>query len=400
MAEAVDVVVVGGGIIGLATAASILEQRPGVSVVVLEKEAQVGTHQTGRNSGVIHAGLYYAPGSLKARLCVEGGRRMHEFCDRHGIEIGHTGKVVVATETGQIPALAELARRAEANGVEVERVGPVGLREHEPHANGVEALWVSITAIVSFGQVAAALAGQIEATGGTVQTGSPVVAARHEGGRTIIATEGGHELAASRVVNAAGLHVDRVAELLGHTPEVRIVPFRGEYRALVPEARSLVNGLIYPVPDPRFPFLGVHFTRMIHGGVEVGPNAVLSGAREGYTRTTVRPADLADTFSQRGFWKLARRHWKTGAAEMWRSVATSAFVKDARRLVPALEPHHLGEYRAGVRAQAVDADGALLQDFAIEEEAGVVHVLNAPSPGATSSLSIGDHIASLTLAGL
>jgi L-2-hydroxyglutarate oxidase LhgO len=398
--DSVDVVVIGGGIIGLATAAAVLDQRPGTSVVVLEKEPQVGTHQTGRNSGVIHAGLYYAPGSLKARLCVEGGRRMHEFCDRHGIEIGHTGKVVVATEPDQIPALDELAARAAANGVQTERVGPAGLRDHEPHASGVEALWVPITAIVGFGQVAAALAGQVESTGGTVQTGSGLVEGRRDGEHTVLVTEGGHELAARRVVNAAGLHVDRVARLLGHVPEVRIVPFRGEYRALVPEARSLVRGLIYPVPDPRFPFLGVHFTRMIHGGVEVGPNAVLSTAREGYTRTTLKIGDVADTFSQPGFWKLARQHWRTGVSEVWRSLVTAAFVKDARRLVPALEPHHLGDYRAGVRAQAVDRNGGLLQDFAIEEQDGVVHVLNAPSPGATSSLSIGDHIASLTIAGL
>jgi len=397
--ERVDVVIVGGGIVGLATAKSILEQRPGASVVVLEKESHVGTHQTGRNSGVIHAGLYYQPGSLKAELCVDGGRRMHEFCEEHGIEIGHTGKVVVATDTDQIPALEELAARAAANGVETQRVGPDGLRDHEPHANGVEALWVPITAIVSFGQVAAALAGQLEAEGGRVQTDSAVIGAHRESGRTVIETEAGHELAADRVVNAAGLHVDRVAELLGHTPAVRIVPFRGEYRALVTEARSLVRGLIYPVPDPRFPFLGVHFTRMIHGGVEVGPNAVLSTAREGYTRTNVSAADLADTFKQAGFWKLARQHWKTGVSEVWRSVVMSAFVKDARRLVPALEPHHLGDFRAGVRAQAVDADGGLLQDFAIEEEDGIVHVLNAPSPGATSSLAIGDYIASLALAG-
>lgn len=399
MVGTLDLAVVGGGIIGLATASAYLDRRPGASVMVLEKEAEVGTHQTGRNSGVIHAGLYYAPGSLKARLCVDGGRRLHEFCDEHGIEIGHTGKVVVATESDQVPALDELGRRAAANGVETERIGPAGIRDHEPHANGIAALWVPITAIVSFGEVAAALAKVVESKGGSVRCGVAVSGSSVAGGQTTITTEQGLEVVARRIVNATGLHVDRVARLLGHTPQVRIIPFRGEYRALVPEARPLVRGLIYPVPDPRFPFLGVHFTRMIHGGVEVGPNAVLSLAREGYTRTTLRAADIVDTLRHPGFWQLAKSYWRTGAAEQWRSVATSAFVADARRLVPALEPHHLGDFRAGVRAQAVADDGSLLQDFAIEEEYGVVHVLNAPSPGATSSLAIGDYIADLVIEG-
>lgn len=397
--DSVDVVVVGGGIVGLATAAAVLEIRRGATVVVLEKEAQVGTHQTGRNSGVIHSGLYYKPGSQKATFCVQGARQMHEFCAHHGIEISRTGKVVVATDRDQMSALTDLEARASANGIETERIGPRGLAEHEPHAAGVAALWVPGTSIVSFGQVASALAGQIESGGGTVLVGSKVTSISSSGELTVVRTEAGLELSTRRLVNASGLHVDKVAEMAGHEPAVRVVPFRGEYRALVPEARSLVRGLIYPVPDPRLPFLGVHFTRMIHGGVEVGPNAVLSLAREGYSRSSFRPADVADTLRQRGFWRLAGRHWRSGVGEQRRSLSVGAFVADARRLVPALEPHHLGNFRAGVRAQAVDSGGTLLQDFAIEDHKDIVHILNAPSPGATSSLAIGRHVADMTVAG-
>ncbi|HDH03036.1 MAG TPA: L-2-hydroxyglutarate oxidase, partial [Actinobacteria bacterium] len=310
--DSVDVVVIGGGIVGLATAAAVLEFRQGSTVVVLEKEAQVGTHQTGRNSGVIHSGLYYEPGSQKADFCVAGARAMHEFCSRHGIEIGRIGKVVVATDRVQLGALEALEARGSANGVETERIGPRGLAEHEPHATGVAALWVPGTSIVSFGQVASALAGQVESAGGIILVGSKVTAIFRNGPLTVVRTEAGLELSTRRLVNASGLHVDRVAEMAGHQPTVRIVPFRGEYRSLLPEARSLVRGLIYPVPDPDLPFLGVHFTKMIHGGVEVGPNAVLSLSREGYRRSSMRPADLADIVRQQGFWRLARRQWRTG----------------------------------------------------------------------------------------
>ena len=394
-----DVAIIGGGILGLATARALITERPELRIVVVEKETELATHQTGHNSGVIHAGLYYAPGSLKARLCVDGRRRLLELCDERGIPIGRCGKVVVATDAGQIPALDELGRRAAANGVEATRLGPEALTEREPHAAGVAALWVSETAVVDFRAVARTYADDAAAAGVDIRTGFEVVAAPGDNGSRRLESIAGW-VEARIVVNCAGLHVDRIAELMGHRPDLRIVPFRGEYRTLKPERTDLVRSLIYPVPDPRFPFLGVHFTRNLEGRVEIGPNAILALAREGYRWGDVDLRHLARTVGSKGFLALARRNWRTGAGEMWRSLIETAFVKDASRLVPELTRDDLGGYRSGVRAQAVLPDGTLLQDFAIEESDDAVHVLNAPSPAATASLAIGDHISGRVLARL
>lgn len=394
-----DVAIIGGGIVGLVTAYSLTRTDPGLDVVVVEKEEALATHQTGRNSGVIHAGLYYAPGSLKARLCVDGAARIKEFCAQHGITVGHCGKVVVATEQAQLPALDELARRAADNGVPTERLDAGGIAEHEPHAAGIAGLWVPVTAVVDFGEVARKYAELAAARGTEIRTGFEVVAAPvTSAGRRLESPAGWLE--AKVVVNCGGLYVDRLARMMGLDTDIRIVPFRGEYYEIIPPAAALVQGLIYPVPDPRFPFLGVHFTRDVHGRVEVGPNAVLAFAREGYRRRDIVPGELAESLGTRGLWALARSYWRTGAAEMWRSVATPAFVRDAARLLPALTAQDLGHFRSGIRAQALLPDGSLLQDFAIEETADAVHVLNAPSPAATASLAIGDHIARRVLAKL
>ena len=387
-----DVAIIGGGIVGLATAHSLTRTHPGLDVVVVEKETELATHQTGRNSGVIHAGLYYAPGSLKARLCVEGADRLKAFCAEHGIRVDHCGKVVVATEETQLPALAELERRAAGNGVPTERLDAAGIADHEPHAAGIAGLWVPVTAVVDFAEVARAYATLASAAGAEIRTGFEVVAAPgNQTGRRLESPAGWVE--AKVVVNCGGLHVDRLARMMGLETDIRIIPFRGEYYEILPPASDLVRGLIYPVPDPRFPFLGVHYTRDVHGRVEVGPNAVLAFAREGYRRRDIVPGDLAESLGTRGLWALARSYWRTGAAEMWRSVATPAFVRDATRLLPGLKADDLGDFRSGIRAQALLPDGSLLQDFAIEETADAVHVLNAPSPAATASLAIGDHIA-------
>jgi L-2-hydroxyglutarate oxidase len=391
-----DVAIIGGGIIGMSTAMALAARRPGLDVIVLEKEDQLATHQTGHNSGVIHAGLYYTPGSLKARLCVTGGRRLVSFCAEHGIPVVNSGKVVVATEDAQIPALAELERRATANGVPTERITPAQLAQKEPYVAGVASLWVPETSVVDFGRVAHAYAAVAAASGVEIRTGFEVAAAAvRNGGRRLESPAGWVD--ARVVVNCGGLHVDRLARMMGVEPDLRIIPFRGEYYHVEGDGAELVNGLIYPVPDPRFPFLGVHFTRDVDGRVEVGPNAVLATAREGYRRTDVDLSDFAESMRYRGLWELAKVHWRTGAGEVWRSAVKRAFVKDANRLLPALTADHLGEYRAGVRAQAVRSDGSLLQDFAIEETPDAVHVLNAPSPGATASLAIGEHIADLVV---
>ena len=397
MTERVDVAVVGAGIVGLATARAIRAARPATSIAVLEKEPEVAAHQTGRNSGVIHAGLYYEPGSLKARLCVEGGPRLVRYCAERGIPTARTGKVVVATTPAQIPALDELERRARANRVECTRIGRAGIREREPHAAGIDGLWVPVTASVDFGDVARAFAAELSAEGVALRTGWEVREARPpREGRRVLETSGG-ALEASVVVTCAGLHVDRVARALGCEPDVRVLPFRGEYWSLTPAAAKRVRGHIYPVPDPRFPHLGVHFTRNVHGRVEVGPNAVWAWGREAYARVSGDARDAIHTLSYRGFWNLARRHWRTGVGEQWRSLNRRAFVARARALVPQLEASDLSAWRSGIRAQAVDAGGALVHDFVIREAAGVVNVLNAPSPAATACLAIGEHIAGVAL---
>ena len=391
-----DVAIIGGGIVGLATARGLLERFPSLSLVLCEKESELGTHQTGHNSGVIHSGIYYKPGSYKAKLCVEGARLAVEFCDAHGIKYDRCGKVIVATSQEEIPRLRTLHERGIANGVpgvtmiEAERV-----REIEPHVRALAGIHSPNTAIVDWGEVALAFGRDLAARGVTIERNFPVTAiTRVRGGGVAVSTTQ-HSITARRIVNCAGLYSDVVARLAGAEPEVQIVPFRGEYYILRREREHLVHGLIYPVPDPEFPFLGVHFTRTIHGEVEAGPNAVLAFAREGYGWKTARPGEMLGTLRYRGFWSMARKYWRTGAYEVYRSLSKAAFVKALQRLVPELKPEDVKAGGSGVRAQAVRPDGSLLDDFSIVTSADAIHVLNAPSPGATASLAIGRHIAGL-----
>lgn len=394
MTDRFDVAVVGAGIVGLATALSILESGPAVRLVVLEKEARVGVHQTGHNSGVVHSGVYYRPGSQKARLCVEGVRLLRTFCDEEGLAYRPYGKLLVAVDESEVPALEEIHRRGAANGVPGLRLlDPSGIRDLEPAAAGVRGLHVQGTASVDFGTVAAALARRVEQRGGEVRTGAGVVSASI-GEELRLRTTGG-DVAARLLVNCAGLQADRVVRLLGAEPPVRIIPFRGEYYTLRPERAGLVKGMIYPVPDPRFPFLGVHFTRTVAGAVEAGPNAVLALAREGYRWRDVSPLDLGEILRYPGFWRLAGRYWRTGLAETVRSLSARAFVAGLQRLVPAVHQEDVQRAGSGVRAQAVDRRGFLVDDFVIEESDRAVHVLNAPSPAATASLAIGRQLAAL-----
>ncbi len=387
------VVIVGGGVVGLATARAIALGHPGLRVMVLEKEPHVARHQTGNNSGVIHSGLYYKPGSLKARFAVAGCREMAEYCRGHGIAHDICGKVVVATSAAEIPRLEELHRRGAANGIAgIERLDAAALREREPHAAGVAALFVPTTGIVDYVAVAVAMAGEVAKAGGEVRTGARVTGLARRGGDWIVSLADG-EVRARWLVNCGGLQCDRLARMAGARPPVRIVPFRGEYYELKPERHHLVKSLIYPVPDPAFPFLGVHFTRMIGGGVEAGPNAVLSFKREGYTRTSFSLADTLETLAFPGFWRMAAKHWPMAMGEFHRSFSKRAFVRALQVLMPEIRAEDLREGGAGVRAQALRMDGGLVDDFAIDEAEGAVHVLNAPSPAATASLPIGREIA-------
>jgi L-2-hydroxyglutarate oxidase LhgO len=384
-----DVVVVGGGILGLATAHRLLEVRPGIRLAVVEKEAELATHQSGHNSGVLHAGLYYAPGSLKARLCREGKAEIEQFAERHAIPFERCGKLVVALDEGELPRLSSLRERAEANGVPgLEAVGPERIRELEPHAAGIAGLWSPETGIIDFRRVALALGDTIRRAGGEIRTSMPVTGIKERPGEVVVRTPGG-ELVAGQVVACAGLHADRLARLTGSEADPRIVPFRGDYYTLDESARGLVRGLIYPVPDPRFPFLGVHFTKRIDGSVWAGPNAVLAFAREGYRRRDIRPLELASTLLYPGFLRLAGRYLRTGLAEMWRDWWKPAFVRELQRYVPEIRADQLRFGPSGVRAQALARDGTLVDDFALGGSGRVLHVRNAPSPAATSSLSIG-----------
>jgi len=389
-----DVAIVGGGIVGLATAHA-LAGRPGRAVVVLEAEDTVGAHQTGHNSGVIHSGLYYKPGSLKARNCVSGRDAMYRFCAEHGIAHERCGKVVVATADEELPALAELERRGRANGIAgIRLLTAEELREREPHVAGRRGLLVPETGIVDYGQVTRTLAALVQQAGGDIRTGTRFVGCRRDGAGLVLETTRG-ALSARHLVNCGGLQSDRIARRCGVDPGVHIVPFRGEYYQLVPDRTHLVRNLIYPVPDARFPFLGVHFTRMVHGGVEAGPNAVLALKREGYRWSDVSPADLVDMSLYPGFWRMGLRYWRTAAGEVLRSFSTQAFVQALQRLVPDLAVPDVRRAGAGVRAQAVAPDGTLVDDFRIVEAERMIHVLNAPSPAATAALSIGATIAAM-----
>lgn len=386
-----DVMVIGGGIVGLATAYRLTERHPRRTVVVLEKESHVAAHQSGHNSGVLHSGIYYKPGSLKAATCRAGKREMEAFCASEGIRYDLCGKVIVATDESEFGRLQALYERGQANGVRCEIIGRERLRELEPHADGLRAIYVPEAGIVDYRAVCERLATRITERGGKVQCGARVVGFKESAAEIVAETTLG-PIKARIVVNCAGLHSDRVARLAGARTAIRIVPFRGEYYELAREAESLCRALIYPVPDPQFPFLGVHFTRMIAGGVECGPNAVLAFAREGYRKRDVNARDLFDALTHGGFLKLARKHWRMGAHEMWRSFNKTAFVRALQRLVPEICAAHLVPAGAGVRAQAVGGDGAMVDDFAVVEQPRVVNVLNAPSPAATASLAIGELI--------
>ena len=390
-----DIAVIGGGIIGLATARQLVLDFPRQRIVVLEKEPEVAAHQTGHNSGVIHAGIYYSPGSQKANFCSTGGAMLRAYCDERGIPYEMCGKVIVATDDSEIPRLEELHRRGTANGAEgLQMVGRERLLELEPHAAGVRAIFSPNTGIIDFSAVSRAYASDLESGGGELMTGTKVVSIARRDGRLFLDTTAG-EISAASVINCAGLHADRIAGMMGVDIGVRIIPFRGEYFSLTPQRASLVRGLIYPVPDPDLPFLGVHFTRRIGGSVEAGPNAVLALAREGYRKTSFNLRDSFGLAAYPGFWRMSASHWKTGFHEMYRSRVKASFVRSLRKLVPEIEGEDLHEPGAGVRAQAVDNKGRLLQDFSIAQSEDAVHVLNAPSPGATSSLAIGRHIADL-----
>jgi L-2-hydroxyglutarate oxidase len=388
-----DVVVVGAGIIGLATARELQRRDPEARVAVLDKEASPGAHQTSHSSGVVHRGVYYAPGSLKAQLCVEGAAALLAYCDERGIPVLRCGKVVVATDAAELPRLEELYRRSVANGVPgVELIGRERLRELEPHVAGVRALHSPETAVVDFARVAAAYADDVRAAGGELLLGREVVGLARRDGTAFVETSGG-TVEAARVVVCGGVHADRLAALSSAPEEPRVVPFRGDYLRLRPERRHLVRGLVYPVPDPAFPFLGIHTTVRPDGDVWLGPNAVPALAREGYRKRDVSLRDVRDALRARGFRRLARGHWRMGLGELVRDVSTRRFVASARKLLPELEVADVLPGPSGIRAQALAVDGTLLDDFVFHETDGVVHVRNAPSPGATSSLAIARVIA-------
>jgi L-2-hydroxyglutarate oxidase len=388
-----DLIIVGGGIVGTATALALTQAHPGLKLAILEKEDHLAAHQTGHNSGVIHSGLYYRPGSLKAQNCAAGRDALYAFCAERKIAVERCGKVVVATREEELPALDELERRGRANGlVGLERLDAKGVKEREPHVAGIAGLHVPQTGIVDYIEVTNAYAQVVRAGGGIVRTGCLVSKVARQGRDFQLTTTLG-SFSCRTLINCAGLQSDRVARACGIDPGVQIIPFRGEYFLLAPQRQNLVRHLVYPVPDPAFPFLGVHFTRMIHGNVEAGPNAVLALRREGYSRFDFSLPDLYETLTYPGFYHLARRFWRVGAMEYRCSFSKTRFVRNLQRLIPELKKGDVVRGGAGVRAQAVDAQGVLLDDFHIINAEGMIHVLNAPSPAATASLSIGRTIA-------
>ncbi|WP_030547729.1 L-2-hydroxyglutarate oxidase [Streptomyces albus] len=395
-----DVLVIGGGIVGLSSAYAITRAAPGTRVVVLEKEPGPARHQTGRNSGVIHSGIYYRPGSFKARFAVRGAAEMVRFCAEQGLPYEVTGKLIVATEREELPRLHTLVQRGREHGIPVRELGPAQIQEHEPAVRGLAAIHVGSTGVCDYGAVARRLARLAEEAGASIRYGAEVRAIGRRSSSVAVRTADGAVLRARALVNCAGLHSDRVARLAGDEPGMRIVPFRGEYYALAPGRAGLVRGLVYPVPDPAFPFLGVHLTRGVDGQVHIGPNAVPALAREGYDWRTLRPAELAGTLAFPGSWRIARRHWRYGAGELRRSLSKSAFTEAVRRMLPEVSPADLVPAPAGVRAQAVLPDGSLVDDFLFAEAPRTVHVLNAPSPAATASLPIGREVARRALAAL
>lgn len=392
------VVIVGGGIVGLATAFRLGEQFPRAAITVLEKEAGVGRHQTGHNSGVLHCGLYYKPGSVKARLAVNGIRQMVDFCRENSIPHEICGKLVVATDETEVQRLHALEERGRANGLEgIRRLGREEMREIEPHVGGIAALRVPQEGIVDYPKVCATLVEKLARHGSKVATSARVTRLRKTSGGWLAETTAG-EFAADYLINCAGLHSDRISEVAGERRAVRILPFRGDYYKIRPDRQNLVRNLIYPVPDPQFPFLGVHFTRLIHGGIEAGPNAVLAFAREGYRKTDFNARDLFDALAYRGFWRFLRRYPSMCWYELRRSFSRELFCRSLQRLVPEIRPDDLATGGSGVRAQAISPEGDLVQDFSLVARPNALHVLNAPSPAATASLAIGSEIAAMAAA--
>ncbi len=396
-----DVAIVGAGLVGLATARELLLRRPGLRVVVLEKEPTPAKQQSGHNSGVIHSGIYYTPGSLKAKACVAGHQAMLEFCQDWGIPFELCGKVIVALDESELPRLEDLYRRGIANGVQgLEVIGPERLRELEPFASGIKAIYSPRTGITDFVKVAHAYAQDIQQRGGEIITSCKVTSLSNKGGQTLLlctqtytnARNAQVEIAASYVITCGGLQADKLSQMSGKKAEMRILPFRGDYYVLRPEKRQMVRALIYPVPDPRFPFLGVHFTRRLDGAVWAGPNAVLAFAREGYQRWKINPKDIWEILSYSGFWKMASRYWKMGLAEMLRDYVKAVYVKELQRYLPELQADDIVPGPSGVRAQALANDGRLMDDFMIQHGENTVHILNAPSPAATSSLVLAQMI--------
>ncbi len=389
------IVIIGGGILGLATAYRLGQKYRDIQIAIIEKEDQPAQHQTGNNSGVIHSGIYYKPGSLKARNCREGVRQLLAFCAENEVSYELCGKVIVATTADEIPRLQNLYERGAANGVPgIEFIGAKKLREIEPHVRGVKALLSPSTGIIDYTSVAQKLAELISRAGGEIKTSTRVTGLRKDSHRLMLETTIGGILC-DYVINCGGLYSDRLSRLSGLAGEVKIIPFRGEYYQLASGSCDLVNNLIYPVPDPRFPFLGVHFTRRLNGQIEAGPNAVFAFAREGYRKFKINPGELWESLSYPAFWKIARIYWKIGVGEFYRSFYKPAFVKALQKLIPEITSHDLIAGGAGVRAQALHQNGQLLDDFVITQNENIINVLNAPSPAATSSLAIGEHITQL-----
>jgi (S)-2-hydroxyglutarate dehydrogenase len=395
-----NVIIIGGGVVGLGVALEITRRFPHLRLLLLEKEDRVARHQSGHNSGVIHSGVYYKPGSMKARLCVSGAAAMIEFCREHEVAHEVCGKVIVATDTDELPRLEELHRRGEANGlVGLRMIGPEELREIEPHSTGMKALVVPSTGITDYAKVSEKYADLISASGGTVLTSAAATGIRRGTSEIVVETSRG-AFSTTALINCAGLHSDRVSRMAGDEPGVMIVPFRGEYYDLVPERAGLVRALIYPVPDPRFPFLGVHFTRRITGKVDAGPNAVFALAREGYRHRDISLRDLISSLAFPGFWRMARRNWRNGFDEFRRSLSKPLFVRALQRLLPEVSEKDLVPGGSGVRAQALKPDGTLVDDFQFLPSGKVLHVLNVPSPAATASLAIGKTIVDTAAASL
>lgn len=390
-----NVVVIGGGIVGLASALKIKEANPKFHVAIVDKEKAIAEHQTGHNSGVIHSGLYYKPGSSKAKNCVDGYNQLIRFCEEEEINFDLCGKIVVATSDEEIPYLHQLTERGEANGLtNMKKLSAEELKEHEPHVAGVEGLFVPQTGIIDYKEVARKYAEKFMHFGGNIFTANEVVDFK-QNGKVVEVITNKRTLTTRLVINCTGLHSDKVTALTGIEPNYRIIPFRGEYYELKPEAQHLVKNLIYPVPDPNFPFLGVHFTRMINGGIEAGPNAVLAYRREGYKKTDIHIGELIGSLTYKGFREVAKKYWRTGMGEFYRSYSKSAFTQALQKLIPEIEKNDLKRGGAGVRAQACDKDGGLIDDFLIFEKDQFINVGNAPSPAATSSLAIGQHVAEL-----